>query len=188
MSITWAGATAFDPPNFDLGMDLGPISKVNDVGQDNNKGVKDGSTSKQVGELGHESAVDSTEGQIITGQKNDKTSGTPVSTKRNAEDSTWATPDQRFRSSTVSPGSMSKIFADCEIMGRMILSEDEINVNMKPFVDDITDSPVNKQVVEMSRIAKSPWFYDLKHDVCLMSKASTIFDGVMGSNINELER
>ncbi|TVU27398.1 hypothetical protein EJB05_30007 [Eragrostis curvula] len=135
-------------------------------------------------------SVLTTEGQMVEGS--DKSfavsTSTPISAKRMKENKSWSTPDQRLKSSTISPGSMSKLLAGVEVMGRIMKSEDEVNVNVKPFDDDVTESPVVKQAVGICRLAKSPWFYNMNHAVCTDNEASVIQKQVMSCSIADLER
>lgn len=113
---------------------------------------------------------------------------TPISGKRNFDAIALCTPDNMLSLSTTSPGSKTKILASGEISVRLMISEEEINVNMKPWDHDSTESPVNKQVLVAGRLAKSPWFYGYCHKTCSASEAAEIYEKSMGLKIEELER
>ncbi|TVT99938.1 hypothetical protein EJB05_54653, partial [Eragrostis curvula] len=134
-------------------------------------------------------AVSGVEAQIVDEGVNNfgNLSGTPVSAERNIEEKSWVTPHQWLKRSTVSPGSMSKLLACAEVMDRIMKSEDEVNVNVKPFADDVTESAV-KQEVGLVRLAKSPWFYCLKYDVCTEAEAELVKKELMAASMADLQR
>ncbi|TVU38769.1 hypothetical protein EJB05_12155, partial [Eragrostis curvula] len=58
--------------------------------------------------------------------------------------------------------------------GQIIMSEDEVHVNAKPYDDEVTESPIVKHVVGLTKLVNSPWFYGLKSDFCSSTEADMI--------------
>lgn len=88
--------------------------------------------------------------------------GTPPSAK-SIKPPIFTTPDQRIKSSTTSPGTLSKILAEGELVERITRSEDSPNINIKPWDDDYLESPIKKRTIDTPKMAKSPWTYNLYH-------------------------
>jgi len=88
--------------------------------------------------------------------------GTPPSVK-SIKPPIFTSPDQRIKSFTTSPGTLSKILAEGDLVERITRSEDSPNINIKPWDDDYLDSPIKKQTIDSPKMAKSPWTCNLYH-------------------------
>ncbi|CAN6285601.1 unnamed protein product [Urochloa humidicola] len=147
---------AIEPPSFDLGIDM----------EEDGENV----ATKAIVPVSHK--------QIYTNLVEPETpatafstlAGTPASAKNIEPHTMFTTPDQRIRNSTTSPRTLSKLMAEGEIVARITDLEDNFNINMKPWDEDFTDSPINKRVVDIGCIPNSPWCYsythrELEHDI-----------------------
>uniref|UniRef100_A0A0A9DFX0 Ubiquitin-like protease family profile domain-containing protein n=1 Tax=Arundo donax TaxID=35708 RepID=A0A0A9DFX0_ARUDO len=200
----------FEAPSFNLGIDFQTQSKFMDVcaaaaqdvantGADVAALQADGRTecpvvSNDEVAPAHQKAPDLSSEAAHTGADGGASNerfgvlgGTPCSAKRKSDDHHWATPDQRIKSSTMSPSSYSKVLAYGEVFGRIIRGE-ELDVNIKPWDHESTDSPVLKKKIEASRLAKSPWFYGYSHKLCSRGVAESIFNRTMARTGDDLAR
>lgn len=113
--------------------------------------------------------------------------GTPPSAKSIGPPQ-FTTPDQKIKNSTTSPRTLSKILAEGDLVERMTRSEDILNINIKPWDDDYSDSPVKKRTVGTPKLAESPWTYNLYHRSPPRDIVDKFFEDVSLSNYSVLNR
>lgn len=63
---------------------------------------------------------------------------------KNIQPPIFTTPDQKIKNSTTSPGTLSKILAEGDLVERMARYEDSPNINIMPCDDNYSDSPIVK--------------------------------------------
>jgi hypothetical protein len=168
-----------EPPSFDLGVEFQTQAKymaVKQIQVDCEKVV----TPAHDTCVGEESASEvlAPKGADI-GVESQTLSQTPSCAKRKSFELSWTSPDDRFKSSTTSPASMSKILADGAVFARMLRTDEVLDMNIQPWEHDTTDSPVLKKTVAINRVAKSPWFHELTHKLCDVDTARAIWEEVM---------
>ncbi|CAL4993027.1 unnamed protein product [Urochloa decumbens] len=175
---------SFEPPSFDLGIDYQTQEKYM-------------LAKKQLAKGGNAVLNFSNNSSTLPEQDNQHPAtvefslfgGTPASVKRKLHDVSFkGTPEQKANTSATSPASMSKLLAHAAEFAQIIKCQDELDVNIKPWEHETTDSPVSKQLVEVCRLSKSPWYHGMKHNLCGVASAGRIFDGVLNTSDDDLQK
>ncbi|KAL6610748.1 hypothetical protein ACP70R_040717 [Stipagrostis hirtigluma subsp. patula] len=114
--------------------------------------------------------------------------GTPAHAKKQDSLTAWSTPIDRLKAGTNSPVSLTKMLADDVIVGRIMQSEEEININMKPCELVPTNSPILKVRMEPGRLSKSPWFHGFQHRTCGQEAANKALKEVTEAACSDMTR
>jgi hypothetical protein len=75
----------------------------------------------------------------------------------------FVTPDQRIQSSTTSPALLTKIMAEGDLVDRISQSEDSPNLNIAPWDNDYSNSPIKRRTVRSHKLVESLWTSNLSH-------------------------
>lgn len=97
------------------------------------------------------------------------------------------TPDHWIKTSSTSPGTLSKILAEGDLVHRMIRFEDSPNINIKPWDDEYSESPIIKRSIENPKMATCPLF-NLCHRNPPKDIVDSFFDNVLLCRQSDLNR